>query len=72
MLKAVEQFADLIADSITPQLLPDIEVVNWRNLNVIAVKVYPSNTRLHQLASLGTVSGTFIRVGSTNRKAGAT
>ena len=50
VLKAEEQLANLIADSINPQLVPDIEVVNWRNLNVLAVTVYPSNTRPHHLA----------------------
>src|SRR5262245_46698554 len=53
VLKTEERLANLIADSIRPQLVPDIEVMTWRNLNVIAVIVYPSNTRPHHLASLG-------------------
>ena len=61
----------MIADAIHPQLVPEIEVMNWRNLNVIAVQVYPSSTRPHHLTSMGAASGTYIRVGSTNRKAGA-
>lgn len=70
VLKMEERLANLIADSIHPQLVPEIEVMNWRNLNVIAVRVYPSNTRPLHLASMGADSGTFIRVGSTNRRAG--
>ena len=59
----------LVSDSIRPRLIPDIEVVPWRNLNVLAVQVYPSNTRPHYLERLGPEDGVFIRVGSTNRKA---
>jgi ATP-dependent DNA helicase RecG len=70
VLKTEERLANLISDSIHPALVPDIEVVHWRNVNVIAVSVYPSNTRPHHLTGLGIERGTFVRVGSTNRKAG--
>lgn len=69
VLKAEERLANLIADSIRPQLVPDIEVANWRNLSLLVVQVYPSNTRPHHLISLGPETGTFVRVGSTNRRA---
>ncbi len=69
VLKAEERLANLIADSIHPQLVPDIEVANWRNLSLLVVRVYPSNTRPHHLVSLGPETGTFVRVGSTNRRA---
>src|SRR5260370_35454108 len=38
---------------------------------LLAVQVYPSNTRPHYLQRLGPEDGVFIRVGSTNRKAEA-
>lgn len=66
-----ERLANLIVDSIRPRLVPEIEVVPWRSVNVIAVHVYPSNTRPHYLERLGEIGGVFIRVGSTNRKADA-
>jgi ATP-dependent DNA helicase RecG len=69
VLDAEERLASLIADSIRPRLVPDIDVVPWRNLNVLAVQVYPSNTRPHYLERLGPEAGVFIRVGSTNRRA---
>jgi predicted HTH transcriptional regulator len=72
VLDAEERLASLIADCIRPRLVPDIEVVPWRRLNVLAVQVYPSNTRPHHLESLGPEAGVFIRVGSTNRRADAT
>jgi predicted HTH transcriptional regulator len=46
-------------------------VLPWRNLNILTVQVYPSNTRPHYLQRLGPDDGVFIRVGSTNRKADA-
>ena len=64
------ELANLVADSIRRRLIPDIEVVPWRNLNVLAVQVHPSNTRPHYLDA-GLEDGVFIRVGSTNRKAEA-
>jgi len=64
--------ASLIADSIRPRLVPDIEVVPWRKLNALVIEVYPSNTRPHYLAQLGPDAGVFVRVGSTNRKADPT
>jgi predicted HTH transcriptional regulator len=45
VLAAEKKLANLVSDSIRPRLVPDIEVVPWRNLNVLAVQVYPSNTR---------------------------
>ncbi len=71
VLASEEKLANLVSDSIRPRLIPDIEVVPWRNLNVLAVQVYPSNARPHYLERLGPEVGVFIRVGSTNRKAEA-
>ena len=69
VLRAEEKLANLVSDSIRPRLIPDIEVVPWRKLNVLTVQVYPSNTRPHYLERLGPENGVFIRVGSTVRKA---
>ncbi len=66
-----EKLANLIADSIRPRLVPEIEIVPWRNVNLIVVQIFPSNTRPHYLERLGEEDGVFIRVGSTNRKADA-
>ena len=71
VLKAEEKLASLIADSIRPRLVPDIEVAPWRNLNLLTVEVFPSNTRPHYLNRLGPEAGVLIRVGSTNRRADA-
>ena len=66
-----ERLASLIADSIEPRLLPDIEILPWRNTQVIAVTVFPSQNRPHHLRREGAEHGTYVRVGSTNRRADA-
>lgn len=69
VLAAEERLANLITDSIRPRLIPEIKVIPWRSLNVLAVQVYPSNLRPHYLERLGPEDEVYIRVGSTNRKA---
>jgi predicted HTH transcriptional regulator len=36
------RIANLVADSIKPRLLPEIEIVPWRKTYVVVVTVYPS------------------------------
>ncbi|WP_407674008.1 ATP-binding protein [Paludibaculum fermentans] len=69
VLAEEERLANLIADSITPKLVPSIEVLPWRKTQVLAVEVYPSSNRPHYLTRLGPEQGLFVRVGSTNRRA---
>ncbi|MGI9322880.1 MAG: AlbA family DNA-binding domain-containing protein, partial [Pseudomonadales bacterium] len=42
-----ETLTNLISDSITPQFIPDIEILPWRDTHVLAVNVYPSPLRPH-------------------------
>lgn len=64
-----ERLASLISDSIIPRLIPDIEILPWRRTHVLGVQVYPSPSRPHHLAREGPERGTYVRVGSTNRRA---
>jgi ATP-dependent DNA helicase RecG len=64
-----ERLANLINDSISPRLLPELDILPWRSTHVLAVQIYPSATRPHFLKSAGSEAGTYVRVGSTNRKA---
>lgn len=64
-----ERVASLISDSIAPRLLPDLEVLSFRDTQVLAVQVYPSSSRPHFLKNAGLEAGTYVRVGSTNRRA---
>lgn len=64
-----ERIANLVADSIEPLLLPEIEVVPWRKSYVVVVTVHPSALRPHHIRSEGPDRGTYVRLGSTNRAA---
>ncbi len=70
-LDVEERIANIVSDSIAPRLLPEIEILPWRRTQVIAIQVYPSAGRPHYLKRDGAESGTYVRVGSTNRRADA-
>src|SRR5688572_1896176 len=40
--EAEERLASLISDAIVPRLLPEIEILPWRDTQVLAVEFYPS------------------------------
>ena len=65
-LDVEERAANLISDSIRPRLLPDLQILPFRNLQVLAVHVHPSPARPHFIVR---EAGTYVRVGSTNRLA---
>jgi predicted HTH transcriptional regulator len=67
-----ERIANLISDSITPHVLPDLEILAYRRTHVVGLQVYPSSSRPHHLKRAGPDRGTYVRVGSTNRRADAT
>ena len=64
-----ERLANLISDGVVPRLLPDLEILPWRQSNVLAVQIFPSPTRPHHLKKEGPDGGIYVRVGSTNRRA---
>jgi len=66
-----ERVASLISDSISPRVLPDIEILSYRDTQVLAVQIYPSATRPHFITRQGLEAGTYVRVGSTNRRSDA-
>lgn len=68
---AEERIANLVSDSVAPRLMPDIEILPWRRTHVLAIQVHPSASRPHYLKRDGVDTGTYVRVGSTNRRADA-
>lgn len=68
-LDVEERIANVVSDSIAPRLLPEIEILPWRRTQVIAIQIHPSAARPHYLKREGAESGTYVRVGSTNRRA---
>jgi len=70
-LRLEERLTSLIADSIAPQLLPDIDIVPWRSTHLVVVQVHPSPLRPHHIRAEGEARGTYVRLGSTDRRADA-
>ncbi len=64
-----EKLVNIISDTISPRLIPSIEIVSWRNKQIIAIEVFPSPIRPHFKTILGEEKGVLVRVGSSNRKA---
>lgn len=64
-----ERIANIISDNISPSIIPEIDIVPWRETYVIAIHIYPSANKPHFIKKLGIKEGVYIRVGSTNRKA---
>lgn len=64
-----DRIASLISDSISPRVLPDIEVLSYRKTNLVAVRIHPSPLRPHFIKRVGPERGTYVRVGSTDRLA---
>ena len=68
-LEMEERLANLISDHISPRIIPEIEILPFRQTQILAVQVHPSPTRPHYLKQEGIEAGVFVRVGSTNRRA---
>ena len=68
-LKEEERLANLFADNIRPMLIPEIQIVSWRDRELIVVKV-PHMVGPYYMRSEGPEKGVYIRLGSTNRRAG--
>lgn len=67
-LNEEEKISNAVADSIFPLFLPNIEIHNIRNKELLVIKV-PHAVGPIYLKKYGENEGTFIRLGSTNRKA---
>lgn len=70
-LDAEEQLCNQVADAIAPRLVPSVELVSVGGKTVLVVEVFPSSSRPHYLARKGLDAGVYVRLGSSNRQAGA-
>ncbi len=68
-LQLEERISNLISDNIHPKLIPNIEIIPWRNTYLVAIEIYPSSSRPHFLKSVGFSKGVYVRIGSSNRVA---
>ena len=64
-----EKLANLIADSISPRLVPNIDLVTVTGKTLLVVEVFLSNSRPHWLNREGSEQGVYVRLGSSNRQA---
>lgn len=68
-LKEEERLANTFADGIRPLMIPDIQFSSFRDRNLIIVSV-PHAIGPYYLRSEGPEKGVYVRLGSTNRRAG--
>ncbi len=64
-----ERICSLIADSIAPRLVPNVELMTVEGKTVLVVEVFLSGLRPHYLKAEGPENGVYVRLGSTNRQA---
>jgi ATP-dependent DNA helicase RecG len=64
-----QQLASIVSDGVAPRIVPEIDVIVWRGMQLVAVTVFPGPSRPYHVASLGPEAGAFVRIGSTNRAA---
>lgn len=64
-----ERLCNLIADAISPRLVPNVEMITVEDLTLLVIEVYLSNSRPHWLKTQGPELGVYVRLGSTNRQA---
>lgn len=64
-----ERLSTAISDAIHPQIVPNIEILNWKGYNLVIAEVYPGSNKPYFIRAKGEQSSTYVRVGSTNRLA---
>jgi len=64
-----ERICSMIADSIAPRLVPNVELMTIKGRTVLLVEVFLSGLRPHYLKAKGPENGVYVRLGSTNRQA---
>lgn len=69
-LEEEERLCSLVADSIAPRLVPNVELVTVDGKTLVMLEVFPSGMRPHWLKAEGMQNGVQVRLGSTNRQAG--
>ena len=68
-LSQEERLCSMIADSIVPRLVPNIEMITIEDKTLLIAEVFLSSSRPHFLRSEGAEKGVYVRLGSTNRQA---
>ena len=69
VLQAEERIANAIADSIMPAMMPDIEIFTYETKDLLILRAAHWSGPFY-LKNEGPEDGVYVRLGSTNRKAG--
>lgn len=69
VLQAEESIANAIADSIMPAMMPDIEIITYETKDLLMLRAAHWSGPFY-LKNEGPEDGVYVRLGSTNRKAG--
>ena len=64
-----ERLRSLIADGISPHLIPNIELITINDTTVLILEVFVSALRPHCLKAEGHEQGVYIRIGTSNHQA---
>jgi ATP-dependent DNA helicase RecG len=64
-----ERLRSLIADSIAPHLIPNIELITICDTTLLIVEVFVSALRPHCLKAEGHEQGVYVRIGTSNQQA---
>ena len=64
-----ERLCSLISDSISPRVMPNVELITVENKTLLVAEVFLSSSRPHWVKSDGAEKGVYVRLGSTNRQA---
>jgi ATP-dependent DNA helicase RecG len=67
--KLEERISAAVSDAIAPQIVPNIEVLNWHGINILLIEIFPGSQRPYYIRSKGDQQSTYVRIGSTNRLA---
>ena len=67
-LEEEERLTNAITDSIAPLIIPDIDIISYKNKQLVLLNV-PHSAGPYYIKSNGLEKGVFIRFGSTNRLA---
>ncbi len=69
LMELEEQISNIIYDRCYPAILPEIKFVSVDDKQLMQVSVFRGSTPPYYIKEQGKLNGTYIRVGSTNRKA---
>jgi len=65
----LERIPNIIHDTVSPMIIPEIYTYDVDNKKIVVVQVYPGSTPPYYIKNMGKRKGTYVRVGKTNKQA---